>query len=76
MFLLRDSYEKSGYQVLPTSLLRKEGIALITELLRGKQPQSALDLRVGKSTLINIMQPNANMETGSVSEKIKREAYH
>lgn len=72
MFLLRDSYEKSGYQVLPTSLLRKEGIALITELLRGKTTVLAGPSGVGKSTLINIIQPNANMETGSVSEKIKR----
>jgi ribosome biogenesis GTPase len=40
--------------------------------MKGKTTVLAGPSGVGKSTFINIVQPKANMETGDISEKIKR----
>ena len=40
--------------------------------MRGKTTVLAGPSGVGKSSLMNELQPEANMETGSISEKIKR----
>ena len=42
------------------------------ELLRGKTTAIAGPSGVGKSSMINVLQPQANMETGSISRKIER----
>ncbi|MBO8462661.1 MAG: ribosome small subunit-dependent GTPase A [Firmicutes bacterium] len=65
-------YEKCGYDVLFTSTYTKEGIDIVQEKLRGKTTVLAGPSGVGKSSMMNLLQPNANMETGAVSEKIKR----
>lgn len=69
---LRHIYEKSGYEVLFTSLEDTESIAKVKERLRGKTTVIAGPSGVGKSTIINIIYPHANMETGNISEKIER----
>ena len=69
---LKDIYEKCGYQIVFTSALVEENTEELKELLRGKTTAIAGPSGVGKSSLINIFQPNANMETGSISEKIER----
>lgn len=70
--LLMQTYQHCGYEVVCTSMLQKDGIAEIYHLMKGKTTVLAGPSGVGKSSLINIVQPNANMETGNVSEKIKR----
>ncbi len=65
-------YEKCGYDVIFTSTYTKEGIDIVQEKLRGKTTVLAGPSGVGKSSMMNLLQPNANMETGAVSEKIKR----
>lgn len=65
-------YEGAGYQVRQTSVLEGEGLEVIRELLRGKTTALAGPSGVGKSSLTNLIQPEAGMETGAVSEKIKR----
>ncbi len=72
MSLLEDTYKRCGYKVLFTSMLQQHGISIMGELLKGKTTVLAGPSGVGKSTFINILQPKAEMETGSVSEKIKR----
>ncbi len=69
---LKEIYEACGYQMVFTSALEKENVDELKQLLRGKTTAIAGPSGVGKSSLINIFQPDANMETGSISEKIER----
>lgn len=69
---LKDIYETCGYQIVFTSALKEENVATLKELLKGKTTAIAGPSGVGKSSLINIFQPEAKMETGSISEKIER----
>lgn len=69
---LASVYEGAGYEVYFTSALDGAGLDTIRELLRGKTTALAGPSGVGKSSLTNLIQPDADMETGAVSEKIKR----
>ena len=69
---LKEIYETCGYQMLFTSALEEENVDELKQLLHGKTTAIAGPSGVGKSSLINIFQPKANMETGSISEKIER----
>ena len=69
---LKDIYEACGYQIVFTSALEEENVDQLKELLDGKTTAIAGPSGVGKSSLINIIQPDAKMETGSISEKIER----
>lgn len=70
--LLKETYQQCGYQVHFTSMIQKNGLNDLTEMLKGKTTVLAGPSGVGKSTFINYLQPKAKMETGNVSEKIKR----
>ena len=70
--LLYETYEKCGYRILFTSTYTKEGMELVREQLEGKTTVLAGPSGVGKSSMMNLLQPKAHMETGEVSEKIKR----
>lgn len=67
-------YEKSGYQVCFTdySDFECEGYKKLEHLLKGKVTAFAGPSGVGKSTLVNHLCPKAGMDTGEVSEKIRR----
>lgn len=69
---LRQDYENSGCRVLFSSAREGEGIPEIRELLRGKTTVMAGPSGVGKSSTLNTISPKTQMETGAVSEKIKR----
>lgn len=69
---LREAYETCGYKVLFVSALEKEGMDELKGLLSGKTTTVAGPSGVGKSTIINCLHPEANMETGSISQKIER----
>ena len=70
--LLTDIYGKSGYTVLLTCALTQEGIAEILSVLSGKTTSVAGPSGVGKSSLVNLLQKDVQMETGVISEKIDR----
>ena len=69
---LKDIYETCGYNIVFTSAIEEENVSQLTELLKGKTTAIAGPSGVGKSSLINIIQPDAKMETGTISEKIER----
>ena len=69
---LQDIYEGCGYPVVFTSVKRKINIKKIKELLKDKTTAIAGPSGVGKSSLINLLSPGADMETGSISRKIER----
>ena len=68
----RKTYEQAGYPVLFVSSREEVGVERIREVLRGKTMILAGPSGVGKSSLTNQILPKAVMETGSISEKIKR----
>ena len=70
--LLKNTYESAGYPVMFTSAAKEEGITAIRELLKGKTTTVAGPSGVGKSSLINLLSPEAGMETGDISRKIER----
>lgn len=69
---LGEHYEKAGYDVLYTSTYTENGLSILKELLKDKTTVLAGPSGVGKSSLLNLLYPEANMETGVLSEKIKR----
>jgi len=69
---LKDIYQSCGYEVFTTSVINQDGISDIYRFLQGKTTVLAGPSGVGKSSLINEIVPDAMMETGKVSEKIKR----
>ena len=69
---LKEIYASCGYKIVFTSALEEENVDEVKELLKGKTTAIAGPSGVGKSSLINILQPEAQMETGSISEKIER----
>lgn len=69
---LKEAYETCGYKVLFISVAKKEGTEEVRKLLAGKTTTVAGPSGVGKSSLINCLYPDADMETGAISEKIDR----
>lgn len=69
--LIRD-YTKSNYKIITTSTITNEGIDQLEELLDNKTTVLAGPSGAGKSSIINIIAPEANMEVGDISRKLKR----
>ena len=65
-------YETAGYEVLFLSALENRGLDQVRERLAGKTTVFAGPSGVGKSSLTNRLFPEAAMETGDISQKIKR----
>lgn len=69
---LREIYEAAGYPVYFTSTYDNQGIQEIKELVHGRTTVLAGPSGVGKSSLTNLLYPQADMETATISEKIQR----
>ena len=65
-------YRQCGYPLVFTSARKEENIEELQELLRGRTTAIAGPSGVGKSSLINLLQSQVQMETGNISEKIER----
>lgn len=70
--LYADIYRDSGCKVCFVSTYTGQGMEEIRQLLRGRTTILAGPSGVGKSSLTNLLQPEAGMETGVVSKKIQR----
>lgn len=67
-----DGYKKSGYDVLCVSAKQNIGLDALRQALKDKISFFAGPSGVGKSTLLNAIEPHLKLQTGDVSEKIKR----
>lgn len=65
-------YRDIGYQVLLVSACTGEGLLELFNAVRGKTTVWAGPSGVGKSSIINMLAPESTMETGAISEKIRR----
>lgn len=65
-------YEKLNFKIVFTSATEHHGIKAFEELLDGKISVLCGNSGVGKSSLINAINPNLNLRTKSVSEKLQR----
>lgn len=65
-------YEHCGYPIVFTSALEQENIDEIRKMLKNRTTAIAGPSGVGKSSLINLLQSEVQMETGSISRKIER----
>ena len=69
---LKEIYGKCGYPLLFTSAKKEEHIQELKHVLQGKTTAIAGPSGVGKSSIINLLQSEVEMETGSISRKIER----
>lgn len=69
---LSEIFSSAGYTVVQTSAETGEGISALSELLKGKICAFTGNSGVGKSSILNVLLPDAGIETGEVSEKLGR----
>ena len=69
---LRDIYERCGYPLIFTSAKEERHIEELKAVLKGKTTAIAGPSGVGKSSIINLLQSEVEMETGTISRKIER----
>ena len=69
---LAEIYEKCGCQLIFVSAKEEKNMETLRRMLEGKTTAIAGPSGVGKSSIINLLNPKANMETGSISRKIER----
>lgn len=65
-------YRSAGYPVFSFSVKEESGLTELQKALEGKTTALAGPSGVGKSSLLNYLCPQAEMETGDVSRKIER----
>ena len=72
MFDLVDTYQEAGYKVLMTAALKGKGVKALKEQLAGKVTLLAGHSGVGKSTLINAIDPDLDLWTLEISESSEK----
>lgn len=63
-----DPYQDLGYPVIYTSAIRDKGIKQLAKLLKGKLTVLAGPSGVGKSSLLNAIQPGLGLRTKEISD--------
>lgn len=69
---IKQIYKDTGYNVLMTSAVKDVGISVLRDILYDKTTVFAGPSGVGKSSILNLIQSVEELETGEVSQKIKR----
>lgn len=68
----KDIYEKIGYKCLEVSAVAKANIDQIKDILKDRISVISGHSGVGKSTLINVIDPNLNLKTKEISDYHRR----
>ena len=68
----KEIYQKSGFKTLIVSAQTGEGIDELKTELKGCISAFTGNSGVGKSSLLNVIFPNLNLQTGEVSDKLGR----
>jgi ribosome biogenesis GTPase len=66
--LIKDVYEKIGYRVMMISATEDMSLAEVGEALRNRITLLSGNSGVGKSTLLNRLNPGLSLKTGSISD--------
>lgn len=69
---LESIYEAAGYEILLTSARVPQGLGEMSDVLRDRVTVFAGPSGVGKSSLLNVLEPGLTLQTGAISDKIKR----
>ena len=69
---IKSIYEPLGYKIVYTSATEHKGLKNFEKLLEGKTSVLCGNSGVGKSSLVNAINPNLNLRTKQVSEKTQR----
>ena len=65
-------YSAIGYKVLKTSAIEGQGLEELKEILKGKTTLLSGHSGVGKSTLVNAIEPELDLRTGEVSHSHRK----
>jgi ribosome biogenesis GTPase len=69
---LYDIYSKAGFKTIRTSAETGEGMDELSDAIKGKISAFTGNSGVGKSSILNMLQPDFNITVGDVSEKLGR----
>jgi len=69
---LKDIYEAIGYRCVEVSATENENVSEIKEIMTGKTSMFVGHSGVGKSTLVNAIEPSLNLKTKQISEQHKQ----
>lgn len=69
---IREIYEKTKYPIVSISCKEKKGLDKLNEVIKGGIVAFAGQSGVGKSSIINLLCPEKEIEIGKLSDKIKR----
>ncbi len=69
---IKSIYDKLGYKIAYTSATEHKGIKNFEKILEGKTSVLCGNSGVGKSSLVNAINPEMNLQTKQVSEKTQR----
>lgn len=69
---LKDIYEAIGYTCIEVSSTEKTNVDKVKELMKGKVSMFSGHSGVGKTTLVNAIEPGLNLKTKEISEQHKQ----
>lgn len=69
---LKDIYEAIGYECVEVSATNNKNVDVIKEKMTGKTSMFAGHSGVGKTTLVNAIEPTLNLKTKEISEQHKQ----
>ena len=69
---LREIYQRAGFEVVTTSAAQNSGLDELRRLIKGKLCAFAGHSGVGKSSLLNLLAPQALAQVGGLSARLER----